>query len=96
MAGSCANSPGSTCSCSTTGDRSRFSQQARDLLEIVEDRYDAGSLLITSQLPVDRWHDIIAIPTLADAVLDRIVHNAYRIELSGESLRKRHVPELAP
>ena len=63
-------------------------EQARDLLEIVEDRYDAGSLLITSQLPVDRWYDIIAIPTLADAVLDRVVHNAYRIELSGESLRK--------
>ena len=65
----------------------------RDLLEIVEDRYDAGSLLIASQLPVDRWYDIIAIPTLADAVLDRVVHNAYRIELSGESLRKRQVPE---
>ncbi len=71
-------------------------EQARDLLEIVEDRYDAGSLLIASQLPVDRWYDIIAIPTLADAVLDRVVHNAYRIELSGESLRKRQVPEPAP
>jgi DNA replication protein DnaC len=71
-------------------------EQARDLLEIVEDRYDAGSLLITSQLPVDRWHDIIAIPTLADAVLDRVVHNAYRIELSGESLRKRQAPQPAP
>ena len=69
-------------------------EQARDLLEIVEDR-DAGSLLIASQLPVDRWYDIIAIPTLADAVLDRVVHNAYRIELSGESLRKRQVPEPA-
>ncbi|MCE3248004.1 MAG: ATPase [Geminicoccaceae bacterium] len=68
-------------------------EQARDLLEIVEDRYDAGSLLITSQLPVDRWYDIIAIPTLADAVLDRVVHNAYRIELSGESLRKRQAPD---
>ena len=71
-------------------------EQARDLLEIVEDRYDAGSLLITSQLPVDRWYDIIAVPTLADAVLDRVVHNAYRIELAGESLRKRQAPELAP
>lgn len=70
-------------------------EQARDLLEIVEDRYDAGSLLITSQLPVDRWYDIIGIPTLADAVLDRVVHNAYRIELSGESLRKRQAPEPA-
>jgi DNA replication protein DnaC len=71
-------------------------EQARDLLEIVEDRYDAGSLLITSQLPVDRWYDIIGVPTLADAVLDRVVHNAYRIELSGESLRKRQAPQPAP
>ena len=63
--------------------------QARDLLEIVEDRYDKGSLIITSQVPVDRWHDLIGIPTLADAILDRVIHNAYRIELSGESLRKR-------
>jgi DNA replication protein DnaC len=63
--------------------------QARDLLEIVEDRYDRGSLIITSQVPVDRWHDLIGVPSLADAVLDRVVHNAYRIELAGESLRKR-------
>jgi DNA replication protein DnaC len=64
-------------------------EQRRDLLEIVEDRYDAGSILITSQLPVDRWYEIIGDPTLADAILDRLVHNAYRIELTGESLRKR-------
>jgi DNA replication protein DnaC len=63
--------------------------QARDLLEIVEDRYDAGSLVITSQIPVDRWHDMIGIPTLADAILDRVIHNAYRIDLTGESLRKQ-------
>ena len=63
--------------------------QARDLLEIVEDRYDKGSLIITSQVPVARWHDLIGVPTLADAILDRVVHNAYRIELAGESLRKR-------
>ena len=63
--------------------------QARDLLEIVEDRYDKGSLIITSQVPVDRWHDLIGIPTLADAILDRVIHNAYRIDLAGESLRKR-------
>ena len=60
---------------------------ARDLLEIVEDRYDKGSLIITSH-PVDRWHDMIGIPTLADAILDRVIHNAYRIDLAGESLRK--------
>ena len=70
-------------------------EQARDLLEIVEDRYDAGSILITSQLPVDRWYDLIGIPTLADAILDRAVHNAYRIELFGESLRKSRTPEPA-
>src|SRR5208283_4924696 len=53
--------------------------QARDLLGIVEDRYDKGSFIITSQVPVDRWHDLIGIPTLADAILDRVIHNAYRI-----------------
>jgi DNA replication protein DnaC len=63
-------------------------EQQRDLLEIVEDRYSAGSLIITSQVPIDRWHDIVGNPTLADAILDRIVHNAHRIELKGESLRK--------
>jgi len=63
-------------------------QQRRDLLEIVEDRYNARSLLITSQIPVKQWYDIIGNPTLADAILDRIVHNAYRIELSGESMRE--------
>jgi DNA replication protein DnaC len=70
-------------------------EQARDLLEIIEDRIDAGSILVTSQVPVDRWHDMIASPTLADAILDRLVHNAYRIELAGESLRKRRAPDLA-
>jgi DNA replication protein DnaC len=68
------------------------SEQRRDLLEIVEDRYDAGSLIVTSQVPIDRWYEIINEPTLADAILDRIVHNAYRIELAGESLRKRQAP----
>jgi DNA replication protein DnaC len=63
-------------------------EQQRDLLEIVEDRYGAGSVIITSQLPVDRWYEMVGNPTLADAILDRVVHNAHRIELSGESLRK--------
>jgi len=71
------------------GPEALTANQARDLLEIVEDRYDKGSLIITSQVPVDRWHDLIGIPTLADAILDRVVHNAYRIELAGESLRKQ-------
>ena len=60
--------------------------QRRDLMEIVEDRYGAGSTLITSQLPLSTWHDVIGEPTFADAILDRIVHNAYRLELSGQSL----------
>jgi len=70
-------------------------EQRRDLLEIVEDRYDTGSLLITSQLPIERWYEIIGDPTLADAILDRVIHNAYRIELSGDSLRKRRAAEIA-
>ncbi len=65
-------------------------EQRRDLLEIVEERYGRGATLITSQIPVDRWHDLIGDPTLADAILDRIIHNAHRIELKGDSLRKRN------
>ena len=53
-----------------------------------EDRYDAGSVLVTSQVPVDRWYEMVGSPTLADAVLDRLIHNAYRLELSGDSLPK--------
>ena len=66
-----------------------LAEQRRDLLEIVEDRYGAGSLIITSQVPIDRWHEVIADPTIADAVLDRLVHNAHRIDLTGDSLRRR-------
>ena len=64
------------------------SSQRRDLMEIVEDRYQAGSTIITSQLPFSTWHGVIGEPTFADAILDRIVHNAYRLELSGQSMRK--------
>jgi len=64
------------------------STQRRDLMEIIEDRYGNGSTLITSQLPIDKWHDVIGEPTFADAILDRIVHNAYRLELDGPSMRK--------
>ncbi|HEX2681093.1 MAG TPA: IS21-like element helper ATPase IstB [Candidatus Dormibacteraeota bacterium] len=66
-------------------------EQRRDLLEIVDDRCDRGSLLITSQIPVIRWHEVIGDPTLADAILDRIVHRAHRIDLKGPSLRRRVV-----
>jgi DNA replication protein DnaC len=62
--------------------------QRRDLMEIVEDRYGAGSTLITSQLPMDTWHEVIAEPTFADAILDRLLHNAYRLDLDGPSMRK--------
>lgn len=65
-------------------------EQRRDLLEIVDDRYEKGSLLVTSQVPVSRWHELVGNPTLGDAILDRIVHRAHRIELKGASLRKRH------
>ena len=67
--------------------------QRRDLLEIVEERYGRGATLITSQIPVDRWHDVIAEPTIADAILDRIVHNAHRIKLKGDSLRRKLAPQ---
>lgn len=59
-----------------------------DLLEILEDRHQTASTIVTSQLPVKHWHEIIGNPTLADAILDRLVHNAYRVELKGESMRK--------
>jgi len=64
------------------------SEQGRDLLEIVDDRHGRASTIVTSQLPVDGWHDVIADPTVADAVLDRLVHTAHRLCLNGESLRK--------
>ena len=65
--------------------------QRRDLLELVEDRYGRKSTIVTSQLPVASWHEAIGDPTLADAILDRIVHNAYKIELKGESMRKHAI-----
>jgi DNA replication protein DnaC len=64
-------------------------EHRRDLLEILEDRHGVRSTLATSQLPLDKWHDLIGDPTLADAILDRLVHNAYKITLKGASMRKR-------
>lgn len=63
-------------------------KQRRNLLEVLEDRYDFRSTIVTSQLPVNKWHEMIGDPTLADAILDRLVHNAYKITLKGESMRK--------
>ena len=62
--------------------------QRRDLLEIVDDRHQRGSTIITSQVPIEHWHQVIADPTIADAVLDRLIHNAHRLNLTGESMRK--------
>ena len=66
--------------------------QRHDLLEIVEECCARAATLITSQIPVDRWHDIIGEPTIADAILDRIVHNAHRLKLKGDSLRRKLAP----
>lgn len=66
----------------------------RDLLEILDDRHGTRSTIVTSQLPVKTWHETIGDPTLADAILDRLVHNSYRIELTGESQRKNDAPSL--
>jgi DNA replication protein DnaC len=64
-------------------------EQRHDLLEILEDRHGLRSTLVTSQIPVEHWHELIGDPTLADAILDRLIHNAYRINLKGESMRKK-------
>ena len=64
-------------------------EQRHDLLEILEDRHGLKSILITSQLPMKHWHEQIGDPTLADAILDRLVHNAHKIHLKGGSMRKK-------
>lgn len=64
-------------------------QTVRDLLEILDDRYDRASTLITSQLPLDQWHGYLGDRTVADAILDRLVHNAYKLALKGDSMRKQ-------
>lgn len=73
-------------------------EQAAELLEIIEDRYQLRSTIVTSQLPVSEWHDALGEPTIADAILDRLVHNAHRIDLRGDSLRRTddvsHRPEM--
>lgn len=63
-------------------------QHRRDLLEILDDRYNLRATIITSQLPIAHWHEAVGDPTLADAILDRVVHNAYKINISGNSMRK--------
>ena len=68
-------------------------QNRAAFMEIVEDRHEKGSIIITSQVPVSKWHEVIGEKTVADAILDRIIHQAHRLELKGESLRKKQ-PEL--
>ena len=72
---------------------------ARELFEIIDDRTTRGALIINSQAPIDTWYDLISAPQLADAILDRVVHQSYKIELQGESMRKRRggaLPTTAP
>src|SRR5712672_3852877 len=64
--------------------------ERRDLLEILDDRNGRASTISTSQIPVEHWHDVIGDPTLGDAILDRLVHNAHRLQLTGESMRKQN------
>jgi len=63
------------------------------LLEILEDRYSLGSTIVTSQFPISDWHNLLSNPTVADAICDRLVHNAYKIELDGDSMRKKKKPD---
>lgn len=71
-------------------------ENRRDLLELLEDRHERRATIVTSQLPVEHWHEALGDPTFADAILDRLVHNAYKIALHGDSLRKRTAKEAPP
>ena len=67
-------------------------QSRSALMEIIEDRHGKSSTIISSQIPISKWHEIIGEQTIADAILDRIVHDAHRVEMKGESLRKKKQP----
>lgn len=69
------------------------SSQQRDVLELLDDRHGTKSTIVTSQLPAGQWHEAMADPTLADAILDRLVHNAHHVNLTGDSMRK-HLSEV--
>ena len=71
-------------------------ENRRDLLELLEERHERRATIVTSQLPVEHWHEALGDPTLADAILDRLVHNAYKIALHGDSLRKRSAKGAPP
>ena len=74
----------------------RNTDHRRDLLELLEDRYATRSTLVTSQLPIEKWHDWLGDPTFADAILDRLVHNAYKLKLKGGSMRKKKASSTQP
>ncbi len=78
----------------TWGNHGLTEQQRGDLLEIFEERYKRKSTLITAQLPVAQWHEMIGQSTIADAILDHLVHNTHRITLEGDSMRKTRTPSL--
>ena len=67
-------------------------RERTDLLELLDDRVGTRATLITSQLPVEHWHDYLGDPTLADAILDRLLHSAHQLHLEGDSMRKRTAP----
>lgn len=68
-------------------------QSRSALMEIIEDRHGKASTIITSQVPINGWHEVIGEQTIADAILDRLVHDAHRVEMKGESLRKKRLPQ---
>ncbi|WP_425320137.1 ATP-binding protein [Marivita cryptomonadis] len=70
--------------------------QRRDLMEVIDERYGRKATIVTSQLPIDTWHDMIGDPTFADAILDRLVHNAHKFALDGPSMRKRSSQTQSP
>jgi len=67
-------------------------EQRRDLMEVIDDRHQRASTILATQVPIERWHEMIGDPTYADAILDRLIHNAYRIDLRGDSMRRRNPP----
>jgi DNA replication protein DnaC len=71
-------------------------EQRRDLMEVIDDRHGRASTIIATQLPVDRWHDMIGDPTYGDAILDRLIHNAYRLDLKGKTMRPVIKPNAMP
>jgi len=75
------------------GPEQMTANQRRDPVEIVDDRYGRKATVVTAQLPVEKWYDIIGDPTFADAILDRLVHHAHRIERDGPSMRKNPRPQ---